>query len=121
MYRSNFPPFKADLKKHFGYLSFNCTLINLDLVGIRFIKSGEVVVITYRGNRKTGFIYEGEVFNEKQVLRAYRDAPDSWNDLKEYEEAFEGKVEVLAPVKDNYVFINDMEVRPNQPLKNVKL
>ncbi len=111
MEKSHFPPSRSDLKKHFGYLSFNCSLINLDVIGIKLIKSGEVVVITYRGNRKTGFIYEGEKLTEAQVLRTFSDVPETYNDLEKYEMEYEGRIEILAPPKDNYVFINDQEIK----------
>lgn len=118
---SNFPPSRTELKQHFGYLSFNCTLINLDIVGIRLMRSGEVVVITYRGNRKTGFIYEGDKLNNAQVLRIYTDVPDTWNDLKNYEKAYEDRIEILNPLKDNYVFISEQEIAEKQALINVKM
>lgn len=107
---ASFPPLKSDLKKHFGYLSFNCTLINLDIVGIKLLNSNEVVVITYRGNKKTGFIYEGEKLNSKQVCAVFNDVPDEWNLLEEYEREYDGRIEVLAPPKDNYVFISEKEI-----------
>ncbi|AZA93020.1 Uncharacterised protein [Chryseobacterium nakagawai] len=110
MKNKEFPPSRSDLKDHFGYLSFNCTLINLDIVGIRLVNSGEVVVITYRGNRKTGFIYEGDKLNEAQVMRTYSDVPETWNDLQSYEKAYEGRIEILNPLKDNYVFISEQEI-----------
>lgn len=111
MEQTQFPPYRSDIKKHFGYLSFNCTLINLDIVGIKLIKSGEVVVITYRGNRKTGFMYEGDKLTEAQVLRTYTDVPPTWNELAKFEDEYQGRIEILMPLRDNYVFINEKEIR----------
>ena len=108
---AQFPPFKSDLKKHFGYLSFHVNLINTDVVGIRLIASGETIVITYRGNRKTGFIYEGEKLSSEQVFKVYCDVPGTYNDLEKYELQYENRIEILAPPRDNYVFISEMEVK----------
>lgn len=107
---ASFPPSKNDLRNHFGYLSFNCTLINVDIVGVKLLNSSEIVVITYRGNRKTGFIYEGEKLTSNQVFAVFNDVPYEWNDLEKYEAAYPGRIEILAPAKDNYVFINDIEI-----------
>lgn len=108
---AHFPPFKSDLKKHFGYLSFHLNLINTDIVGIKLIASGETIVITYRANRKTGFIYEGEKLNSQQVFKVYCDVPDTFNELEIYEKQYENRIEVLAPPRDQYVFINETEIR----------
>jgi len=108
---ANFPPSKSDLMKHFGYLSFHVNLINTDIVGIRLISSGETIVITYRANRKTGFIYEGEKLSSQQVFKVYSDVPETFNELEIYEKQYENRIEILAPPRDQYVFINEMEVR----------
>ncbi|MBO6184232.1 MAG: hypothetical protein J6O88_05980 [Chryseobacterium sp.] len=115
---ASFPPFKKDLKNLFGYLSFNVTLINIDVIGIRLLGKfkDEVVVITFRGATKNGFIYEGPGLSMEQAINVYKDVPDDINDLEEYEKRFFGKVEVLVPRKDNYVFINDMEIRNRKHL-----
>ena len=107
---ANFPPLRSELKEKFGYLSFNCTLINLDLVGIRILKSYETVVILYRGAYKVGFIYEGDQLTKEHLDRVYSDVPVNWNHLAEYERKFEGLIEILGPPRDNYVFISDQEV-----------
>ncbi|AZA49552.1 hypothetical protein EG346_15810 [Chryseobacterium carnipullorum] len=107
---AQWPPFRSDLRKQFGYLSFNCTLINLDIIGIKLLKSGEVVAITYRGARKTGFIYEGGKLTDQQVFRAFTDVPLDYNELEKYEKEYLGRIEILAPPKDNYVFVNEQEI-----------
>ena len=107
---AQWPPFRSDLRKQFGYLSFNCTLINLDIVGIRLVSSGEVVVIAYRGAHKVGYFYEGDKLNSKQVFRAYTDVPDNYNELIDYEKEYFGRIEILAPPRDNYVFVNEQEI-----------
>lgn len=107
---AEFPPCKSDLLKHYGYLSFQTALINVDIIGIRIVKSYEVVVITYRSANKTGFIYEGGNLTQEQVLRVYKDAPEDKNDLENWEQSMDGKIEILVPAKNNYVFINDREV-----------
>lgn len=111
-----FPPFKKDLKENFGYLSFNVTLINLDIIGVRLLGKfkDEVVVIIFRGANKMGFMYEGLALTEEQVITVYKDVPECYNDLDSYEGKFAGRLEVLAPQKDNYVFINEMEVVKDQ-------
>lgn len=108
---THFPPFKADLRKHFGYLSFHLNLINTDVVGIRLIASGETIVISYRANRKTGYMYEGEKLSREQVFKVFCDVPETWNELKDYELQYEGRIEILTPPRDQYVFINEMEIK----------
>ncbi|MBQ0152670.1 MAG: hypothetical protein KBS61_07230, partial [Chryseobacterium sp.] len=107
---AQFPPYKSDLLKHFGYLSFHVNLINTDLVGIQLIASREIIIITYRGNKKTGFIYEGEKLNSKQVFTVFCDVPTSYNELENYELQYQNRIQILAPPRDNYVFINEMEI-----------
>lgn len=118
---AEFPPCKTDLQKHYGYLSFQTALINVDIIGIRIVKSYEIVVITYRGANKTGFIYEGGSLTEEQVLRVYKDAPENRNNLEEWEKSMEGKIEILVPAKNNYVFINDREVARTTPRPKTKV
>lgn len=108
---ASFPPFRSDLKKAFGYLSFQCSLINVDVIGIRLKKSYEVVIITWRGPQKTGWIYEGEKLTPKQILQLYEDIPEDKNKLEEYEKTYSDKIEILIPEIDNYVFITEKEVQ----------
>lgn len=110
---SYFPSLKKELKDLFGYLSFNVSLINVDIIGIMITGQkykNEVVVITFRGATKTGFMYDGSLLSNEQALRIYQDVPDNYNDLEKYKEKFADKIEVLPPLKDNYVFINEMEI-----------
>jgi len=107
---ADFPPYKWQLKEIFGALSFNCALINLDIIGIRMVLSGEVIVIAYRGSQKIGYFYEGDKLSAKAVFNGYNDVPTDWNELEAYEKEYEGRIELLVPPKDNYVFINDIEI-----------
>lgn len=107
---ANWAPYKSDIRKAHGYLSFHCALINLDTIGIRLLKSGEVIVIFYRGAWKRGYMYEGDKISNEQVFKVFNDVPLSFNDLEAYENEYEGRIEILAPARDNYVFINEMEV-----------
>jgi hypothetical protein len=87
----------------------------IDVIGIRIVKSGEYVIILYRGAWKVGFIYEGEKLTEKQILRVFSDVPNNANDLKNYRKEYDGKVEILTPKKDNYVFIGEYLVQKVKP------
>ena len=107
-----FPLHKAEIIKEFGYISFQLILANVDVIGIRILKSYEVVVITFTKNRKTGFIYEGGNLTAEQVFRVFQDVPEDRNKLPEYEENLGDKVEILHPPKHNYVFVNDNTVQP---------
>lgn len=108
-----FPLFKTQLRERFGYLAFNCELINVDIIGIRSLKTGEGVIITYRGDKKTGFIYEGDKLTLAQQLTFFTDAPDSYSELGKFEKEMQGRIEILVPPKDNYVFVDDRVVKPN--------
>lgn len=105
-----FPLMKEQLIRHFGYLSFQTALINVDIIGIRVRASYEVVIITFRAALKTGYIYEGGNLSPEMVFRIFSDVPEDRNDLAEYEKKFADKVEILHPPKHNYVFISDREV-----------
>ena len=107
---AQWPPYKSCIRKAHGYLSFNCSLINLDVVGISLLKSKEVVVIYYRGAWKRGYLYEGDKLSPQQVFKIFCDVPESADDLEKYEKEYEGRIEILVPPRDNYVFINEMEV-----------
>ena len=107
-----FPLHKAEIMKDFGYISFQLILANVDVIGIRILKSFEIVVITFLKNRKTGFIYEGGNLTGEQVFRVYQDVPEDRNNLAEYEKNLGDKVEVLHPPKHNYVFVTDNTVQP---------
>ena len=107
------PLFRDQLKEKFGILSFNCILINVDLIGMRSLKTGEVVIITYRGKEKTGFMYEGGNLTTAQQKQFFDDAPEDYNDLVKFEKEMVGRIEILVPPKDNYVFINENSVKTN--------
>lgn len=113
--KSDFPVSKKELKEMFGYLSFQTIFINMDIVGIRAVKTGEIVYILYRGAWKIGFIYEGNALSPNDVQWIYNDVPSNYNDLDQWEMERDGRVEILLPHGDNYVFINDKEV---EPIKN---
>lgn len=112
-----FPLFKKQLRERFGFLAFNCVLINVDIIGIRSLKTGEGVIITYRGDKKTGFIYEGDKLTLAQQIKFFTDAPDSYTELVKFEKSMQDRIEVLYPPKDNYVFVDDRIVQPNNSKK----
>lgn len=111
---SEIPPMRRDLMEKFGFLSFQCIFINMDVVGIRFFESNEIIAIQYRGGWKCGMIYEGEKFSNALLLEAYNDAPINYNDLEEYEKTHSEFIEILIPRKDNYVFITEKEVQKEE-------
>lgn len=104
------PPTRQAQREAFGYLSFNVSLINLDIIGVKLRESGEVVVLMYRGAHKVGYVYEGEKLTPKQAFITFDDAPDNYNEFDKYIEFYQDRLEVLAPIPDNYVFINDQEI-----------
>ena len=106
-HKGEIPPFRSDLLKKFGHLSFQCGLINLDIIGVRLLSSNETIAILYRGAYKCGWIYEGQKFTNQQVLQLYDDVPNSYNNLEEFEKRQKEFIEILIPQKDNYVFINE--------------
>lgn len=110
MRNSQIPPSRASIMKTFGYLSFECIFLNLDVVGILFRESNEIIAIQYRGGWKCGMIYEGGKFTNTQLLEAYDDVPVLYNDLQTYENSHSEYIEILIPKKDNYVFINERDV-----------
>lgn len=106
------PNDKKELREKFGFLSFQTIFINMDIVGIRIVRTGDIVCVLYRGAWKVGFIYEGGSLTPQQVQRVFADVPENYNELDQWETSMNGKVDVLLPMKGNYVFINDEEVKP---------
>ena len=115
-----YPRHRDELRERFGSLFFECVLMNLDVIGIRIERSYEVVVITYSGGHKVGFIYDCGNLTEEQVFAVYKDAPSDKNDLEKWEMKRRGKVTVLVPPKHNYVFISDKVVTTRQILNEIK-
>lgn len=111
MTNAEIPLLKDELRKAFGYLSYQLIFSNLDAIGIHIKKSGEVVVITYRGKEKVGFIYDSGNLPESKVINIYQDVPADKNELEAYEKSQDGKIEILVMPKNNYVFINENEVK----------
>lgn len=105
------PLLKEELIKDYGYISFQLILGNIDVVAIRIKKSFEIVCITYKGGKKVGFIYERGNLAEEKVLMIYRDIPEDYNELPAFEKLRTEKIEILQMPKNNYVFVNEKEVR----------
>lgn len=112
MIRAEIPLLKDELMKKFGYISYQLIFGNLDAIGIQILATHETVVITYRGARKVGFIYDSGEMPMDKVIAIFKDAPDNYNDIEAYEDRLKGKVQVLQMPKNNYVFVNDREVKP---------
>lgn len=97
--KTEFPLLKEQLMKDFGYISFQLALANVDIIGIRIVKSYEVVIITFYKNRKTGFIYEGGNLTNDQVFQVFQDVPEDRNQLAVYEKSMEFKTILMKIVK----------------------
>lgn len=111
MINSELPLLKEQLMARFGCISFQLVLANMDVIGLRIKSTYEVVIITYRGADKVGFIYEGGDLCEGRVFNIFKDAPADKNDLEAYALRYADKIDVLQMPKNNYVFVNDKEVR----------
>ena len=105
MIKTEFPTNRAELKEQFGYLSFQCTFINTDVVVVRSRRTYKYVLITYCCGRKTGFICE---------------VPSNYNDLDQWETQNEERLELLVPNTHNYVFIDDKVIREVIKIKEKK-
>ena len=99
MIRTEFPTNRAELKEQFGYLSFQCTFIN------------KYVLITYCCGRKTGFICEDETLQWEKAFEIFKEVPSNYNDLDQWEDQNEERLELLVPNTHNYVFIDDKVIR----------
>lgn len=117
---ASFPPYREDLRKAFGYVSFHCQLANLDLVGIRSKKTNEVIAIFYRGATKVGYLYEGGRLSEEVVFKVYQDVPKNYNDLDDWADTMGNKIEVMIQEQKHYVFLSDKEVIDYRKLKQNK-
>ena len=52
-------------------------------------------------------MYEGGNLTIAQQKQFFDDAPNDINELKNFENEMAGRIEILVPPKDNYVFVND--------------
>ncbi|MEC5156630.1 hypothetical protein [Chryseobacterium sp. MP_3.2] len=112
MTNTEIPLLKEELMKQFGYISYQLVLANLDVVAVRLKSSYEIVVIAYRGGNKVGYFYEEGNLSAQRVFDIFQDMPKDKNDLEAYEKSLETKIELLQMPKNNYVFVNDIEVKP---------
>lgn len=117
---SEIPPLKSELKKAFGFLSFECVFMNIDAVGVLIVKTGQMLVILYRGAMKIGYIYEMEGLSEEKQNKIYQDVPSDRNKLEAWAKDLKGKVQLYIPPKHNYVFVSDDVVTTNKILKQIK-
>lgn len=120
MKTATLPPYRDDIRKIFGHISFQCLLVNLDIVGIRSRKTNEIIIVIYRGSNKVGYLYESGNLAQQQIFAVYNDAPQNWNDLERWEESMKDKIELLQPPRDNYVFVSDREVVNMNKIKSLK-
>ncbi|MCO4304727.1 hypothetical protein [Riemerella anatipestifer] len=116
--KREYPPYKEDIKREFGYVSFNCLLANLDIIGVRSNRTFEIISVFYRGNIKVGYMYEYKNIPEEEIFKFYNSIPERSNDLKAWAEKLGDKITIIEPPKDNYVFVNDMEVSLVKSKKN---
>ena len=55
----------------------------------------------------------GDKLTLAQQLTFFTDAPDSYSELGKFEKEMQGRIEILVPPKDNYVFVDDRVVKQN--------
>ena len=111
MIKTEFPTNRAELKEQFGYLSFQCTFINTDVVVVRSRRTYKYVLVTYCCGKKTGFICEDETLQWEKAFEIFKEVPSNYNDLDQWEEQNEERLELLVPNTHNYVFIDDKVIR----------
>lgn len=112
MTKTEIPLLKEELTKRFGAISYQLVLANLDVVGLRIIKSYEIILIAFRGGNKVGYFYEGETLPEEKIFQIFQDVPKSFNDLEHYEKTYEGKIEFLHMPRNNYYIVDESTVKP---------
>ena len=61
-------------------------------------------------------MYEGGNLTTAQQKQFFDDAPDDINNLKNFENEMIGRIEILVPPKDNYVFVNENLVEKNEKI-----
>lgn len=113
MINTEIPELKQLLRETYGdFVSFQLALCHVDVIGIYLCKKMEIVIITFRGNLKTGFIYEGGGLTPEQAFRIYQDVPEDINNISEYEERMSGKVSVYRPPKYHYIIEDNNRAKP---------
>lgn len=101
---------KDEMREMFPAFSLHCSLMNIDIVGIWILKTGQALTILYRQGVKIGFTYEMEGISEDKQLRIYKDVPNLLCDLKTWEEKLEGKVQVIRPRLEHFVWVKDRQL-----------
>lgn len=99
-----------EMRKMFPAFSLHCSLMNIDIVGIWILKTGQVMTILYRQGEKIGFTYEMEGLTEDKQTRVYKDIPNRIEDLEIWEEKLEGKVQVIRPRREHFVWVKDRQL-----------
>lgn len=99
-----------EMKKQFPSFSLHCSLMNIDIVGIWILKTGQAMTILYRQSLKIGFIYEMEGLSVEKQHKIYQDVPEYFQDLEDWEEKLRGRVQVVRPKLDHFVWLSDREI-----------
>ena len=119
IWHEEFPPSRLEIKKRFGYLSFQCSLINIDVYGLEIIKHEDYIILLYQGNKKVGFINECKKLTEEQVFKLYKTIPSA-NELYEFSEKHFDKIKIYNPEPNNFIFISDDVVTTKSVLNKTK-
>lgn len=111
MIEMEYPLTKQMLREQFGYLSFQCIFMNMDVITVKSLKTSRCVMITYCGAWKSGLICWDETLQWEKAFRIFQEAPSNYNDLERWERENSERIELFKPPKDDYVFIDDKLVR----------
>lgn len=109
-----------EMRKKFPSFSLHCSLMNIDIVGIWILKTGQAMTILYRQNLKIGFIYEMEGLSVEKQHKIYQDVPELFQDLEDWEEKLRGRVQVVRPKLDHFVWLSDREISKVKIVKKNK-
>ena len=99
-------------ENEFGAIFISKALQQIDVLRIHLRKSFDDFYVLYRGAHKIGFFYEGRKLAADQQQDCYeKRAPANLNDLEDYINEYDEKIDYYRMSPDGYAFIAEKVIQ----------
>lgn len=95
MIKADLPHLKEIVLRNNGKVRFQLIYNDLEAVAIQILSREEILFVTYRDYKKVGFIYDGDKYSFDKIINIYKDIPEDYFGLEEYQEEYKGKIQIL--------------------------